>query len=168
MLLLMGTTSSGLPYPDPTDRVTQGAAAIQALAEAVDDAIAALPRGRVGSFTPGTSGDFNSVVDINGTTFPLVAGRRYRVSGASRFLRTAGTVTLVYSYLRLIRPDVSNVDSAELATSMVNDQGSVPHVYEFTATTTGTAEVILRARADGGGTAQHVNGVYVVEDIGAA
>lgn len=29
----MGTTSMGLPYPDPDDRVVDGAAAIQALAE---------------------------------------------------------------------------------------------------------------------------------------
>lgn len=31
----MGTTSRGLPYPEPTDPASQGAAAIQSLAEAV-------------------------------------------------------------------------------------------------------------------------------------
>lgn len=32
----MGTTPTGLPYPEPTDPVAQGAAAIKALAEAID------------------------------------------------------------------------------------------------------------------------------------
>ena len=32
----MGTTVGGLPYPEPTDPIAQGAAAIRALAEAID------------------------------------------------------------------------------------------------------------------------------------
>lgn len=32
----MGTTASGLPYPEPTDLASGGAAAIQALAQALD------------------------------------------------------------------------------------------------------------------------------------
>lgn len=32
----MGTTANGLPYPEPTDPIAAGAAAIQALAVAVD------------------------------------------------------------------------------------------------------------------------------------
>jgi len=37
----MGTTPNGLPYPEPTDPVAQGAAAIKALAEAVDPRVGA-------------------------------------------------------------------------------------------------------------------------------
>ena len=36
---MSGTTPNGLPYPDPTDPLTEGADAIRALAESVDDAL---------------------------------------------------------------------------------------------------------------------------------
>jgi hypothetical protein len=39
----MGTTPRGYPYPEGTDLVADGAADMQALAEAIDDDVAALP-----------------------------------------------------------------------------------------------------------------------------
>lgn len=60
----MGTTSRGYPYPEPTDPVSQGAAAIQALANAVNT--------RAGSAAAGTvqiTGS-NSALGFATVTFP--------------------------------------------------------------------------------------------------
>lgn len=49
----MGTTPSGLPYPEPTDPVAAGAAAIESLAEAVDTLVGTFGTIRAGTVPGG-------------------------------------------------------------------------------------------------------------------
>jgi hypothetical protein len=72
----MGTTLSGLPYPEPTDPVAQGAAAIKALATFLDP----YPRGQLAR-TVSAGQDVTGTASILTTTCTVPAGasRRLRV-----------------------------------------------------------------------------------------
>lgn len=89
----MGTTANGLPYPEPTDAVADGANAIKALALAIDPNLKQLKfyasivanSGAVGS-TP--------LVITGLTTGPVatVVGRMYRVAAAFTIQTSVGTL----------------------------------------------------------------------------
>jgi hypothetical protein len=72
----MAETTSGYPYPLPTDPVAEGAAAIQALAEKVD-ALLAGPRRSIFNAADQSSLLNAASSNIAGFTFPTVAGANY-------------------------------------------------------------------------------------------
>jgi hypothetical protein len=59
----MGTTLHGLPYPEPTDPVADGAAAIEALAEAIDTSLGT--RNALAATATGTSIAAGAVQSLN-------------------------------------------------------------------------------------------------------
>jgi hypothetical protein len=77
----MGTTPLGLPYPDPDDPVSLGAADIRALAEAAEK----LSIGEVVIATiTANTGAFGAETPIPGLAFTVatLAGRRYRLAAS--------------------------------------------------------------------------------------
>jgi hypothetical protein len=68
----MGTTSKGIPYPESSDPVRQGAAAMQAIAEAVDPHIGAyFASGRRTDSGAFGSGSMTTLLNLSG---PMPAG----------------------------------------------------------------------------------------------
>lgn len=72
----MGTTTFGLPYPEPTDPVAEGAAAIRELAEAVNIKLPALNNSHAAIKIQGSN---NSILSTNASgtariTFPSAYG----------------------------------------------------------------------------------------------
>src|SRR5262249_55540522 len=77
----MPNTSHGLPYPNPTDPVAQGAAAIQALASAADTRLMGY-----GTALPATPVDGQEFILVDSLTNPAYQWRlRYNAGSSSSF-----------------------------------------------------------------------------------
>lgn len=78
----MGTTALGLRYPEPTDRLNQGAQAIEDLALDVDAKLTAGPAGLLGyAEQQGPQAVTGAEADLTGlsVTFTVAAGRKVRL-----------------------------------------------------------------------------------------
>lgn len=84
----MGTTTAGLPYPEPTDPVANGAAAIKALAEAVARPWVGMVTAPWSNAAPGTI-PFPTAT----RTIPLVGGQLYLITSWSGYRWGAAAVT---------------------------------------------------------------------------
>lgn len=110
----MGTTTHGLPYPEPTDPVAAGAAAIRSLAESIDTPcggkwrrVTAMSVGSGGTITftwdteDADSDNFHTPGPGNGfILIPAGKGGVYSISGSLGFAAGPGT----NSFARLVLP----------------------------------------------------------------
>ena len=123
---MTGTTARGLPYPDPTDPLAQGADAIKNLAQSVD---AALPNGggaMLGALDPAKTirnhtGWSGGATDTNGYV------RLAAPAGATSIVAIAVTPTWLtadnqYGWFPLVRVDISSV--AEVVIQVMSAAGT--------------------------------------------
>lgn len=169
----MGTTPTlGFPFPEDTDPVAQGAAAIEALALAVDEAVSDAPRGVLAyAEITGVIGGFgSSESDVAGLSVSptVAAGRRIRVRSVALL---SATSTSARKILR-VHQDGVQIQSAEIVAGNTTDGETVVCERILTPTAgvhTYKARVIVTAGGSTGGVnASAPNPAFiVVEDLGA-
>lgn len=134
-----------IPYPSLTD-APNGAAQMQALAVAVEAALASLPQGFISTVDKTlTTAIGTSMTDLIVLTFPVVAGRQYEIKGFGNGTQTTNTSTSRFQII----DDQSGTQligyNAALAAGGVLLGGAPSHIFQ--ATTTRSCTVKLQAAA---------------------
>jgi hypothetical protein len=88
----MGTTSSGLRYPEPTDPVNQGAAAIKNLADDVTTQYPKPVRG-IANTTSNASGNLSVIHNAGRLVTAVLITETNVASMAGKYIRPNGTYT---------------------------------------------------------------------------
>jgi hypothetical protein len=168
----MGTTAHGLPYPEPTDPVAAGAAAIRSLAEAVD---AAKPWntawGQIaGAVAAADHPGFGSLLSpINGfsITATAVAGRNYRLYVRAAFQAISAVGTVQFKIL------VNGVDNGFIwaQTGLGINQYASMATFVPIVLGAGSKTIQVAAAIVGGGgmtilSGSVLNGLTILDDVG--
>lgn len=164
---MAGTTANGLPYPESTDFVTDGAQAIQDLAEEITDIY---PRGKVafGESTTTPAGFTAETITVAAITFTAVANRYYKVTyyEPDVFQNTAATVTA-----RVRLNNVTGTVQAIMADSDASNNVITPLMLQFVKTFTAGSVTLVATLQVGAGAIQpnratDKRAFLLVEDIG--
>ena len=163
----MGTTAGGMPYPEPTDPVAQGAAAIKALAEAVDST----PLGIVGyaQMIVNQTG-ITVAVELAGVaaTFTTVAARRYKLTG---YTPSAWSSVSTNAVALSIRNGGTQVGSSSIEPASASTLGNSITVTTIVTGLSGSVTLKLWGARSGTGTVTVAGNsgspcYLLVEDIG--
>lgn len=163
----MGTTTNGLPYPESTDFVTDGAQAIQDLAQEISDIY---PRGKIafGEATTTPAGFGAETITVSAITFTAIANRYYKITyyEPDVFQNSAATIT---SRVRL--NNVTGTIQAINADSDNNANTITPIMLQFVKTfTAGSVTLVATLQASAGNIqpnrATDKRAFLLVEDIG--